>query len=68
MATKRHVPTKTVVALERITESILWLRGQKVMLSHDLALLYGVEVRVLVQAVKRNAERFPEDFVFQLTK
>jgi hypothetical protein len=68
MATKKQVPTKTVVPLERITESILWLRGQKVMLSHDLALLYGVEPRVLVQAVKRNAERFPDDFVFQLTK
>ncbi len=68
MATKKHVPAKTVVPRERITESILWLRGQKVMLSHDLALLYGVETKVLVQAVKRNAERFPDDFVFQLTK
>ncbi|HEY9198666.1 MAG TPA: ORF6N domain-containing protein [Gammaproteobacteria bacterium] len=68
MATKTPVPAKTVVPLERITESILWLRGQKVMLSHDLALLYGVEAKVLVQAVKRNAERFPDDFVFQLTK
>ena len=68
MATKRPVPTHTVVPLERITESILWLRGQKVMLSHDLALLYDVEAKVLVQAVKRNAERFPDDFVFQLTK
>lgn len=68
MATQKQVPPKTVVTLERITESIFWLRGQKVMLSHDLALLYGVEPRVLVQAVKRNAERFPCDFVFQLTK
>lgn len=68
MATRKLVTEKTVVPLERITESILWLRGQKVMLSHDLALLYGVEAKVLVQAVKRNAERFPDDFVFQLTK
>lgn len=68
MATKKQVPTKTVVPLERITESIFWLRGQKVMLSHDLASLYGVEPRTLVQAVKRNTERFPEDFVFQLEK
>jgi len=45
-----------------------WLRGQKVMLSHDLAPLYGVKAKVLVQAVKRNAERFPDDFAFQLTK
>ena len=68
MATKKQVPAKTVIPLERITESILWLRGQKVVLSHDLALLYGVEAKVLVQAVKRNAERFPDDFVFQQTK
>ena len=66
MATKKRAPTKTVVPLERITESILWLRGQKVMLSYDLALLYGVEVRVLMQAIKRNAERFPEDFFSSL--
>ena len=68
MATKKQVPAKTVIPLERITESILWLRGQKVMLSHDLGALYGVETKMLIQAVKRNAERFPEDFIFQLTK
>ena len=45
----------------------MWLiRKQKVMLDADLAELYGVETRVLVQAVKRNLERFPEDFMFQL--
>jgi len=44
------------------------LRGQKVMLSAHLAELYGVEQRVLIQAVKRNAERFPADFMFQLTR
>jgi hypothetical protein len=43
------------------------LRGEKVILDADLAELYGVETRVLVQAVKRNPERFPEDFLFQLT-
>ncbi len=43
------------------------IRGHKVMLSTHLAELYGVEVRALVQAVKRNIERFPEDFMFQLT-
>lgn len=67
MATKKQVPTKTVVPLERITESILWLRGQKVMLDVDLADLYGVETKVLLQSVKRNLDRFPEDFAFQLT-
>lgn len=54
------------VPSERIAHSILLLRGQKVLLDADLAELYGVETRVLVQAVKRNLERFPEDFMFQL--
>jgi hypothetical protein len=49
-------------------ESIVWLRGHKVLLDADLADLYGVETRVLVQAVKRNLERFPEDFMFQLSR
>ena len=53
---------------ERIERSILLIRGQKVMLSADLAELYQVEPRVLVQAVKRNIARFPEDFMFQLTE
>lgn len=52
----------------RIERSILLIRGQKVMLSTDLAELYQVEPRVLVQAVKRNIARFPEDFMFQLTE
>ena len=50
-----------------ITRSILVLRGQRVLLDEDLAALYGVETKVLVQAVKRNAARFPEDFMLQLT-
>ena len=54
--------------MERITRSILLIRTQKVMLDADLAALYGVETRVLVQAVKRNIDRFPPDFMFQLTK
>lgn len=53
--------------MERIERSILLIRGQKVMLDSDLAALYGVETRSLVQAVQRNKERFPEDFMFQLT-
>ena len=44
------------------------IRGQQVMLDKDLAMLYGVEAKVLNQAVKRNVERFPNDFRFQLTK
>lgn len=56
-----------VVPVERIEKMILALRGEKVILDADLAELYGVRTKVLNQAVKRNAERFPPDFVFQLT-
>jgi hypothetical protein len=56
-----------LVPVERIEKKIYFLRGQKVMISVDLAELYGVEPRVLIQAVKRNIERFPEDFIFQLS-
>lgn len=55
------------LAAAQIEDKIFLIRGQKVMLSTDLAQLYGVEPRVLVQAVKRNIDRFPEDFMFQLT-
>ena len=49
-----------------IQSKIYTLRGQRVMLDFDLAALYGVQTKVLNQAVKRNIERFPEDFMFQL--
>ncbi len=52
---------------ERILKSILVLRGEKVILDADLAGLYGVETKVLLQAVRRNIERFPDDFMFQLS-
>jgi hypothetical protein len=55
--TEQHVATK-----------IYFIRNQKIMLDSDLAELYGVETRVLNQAVKRNLHRFPEDFMFQLTE
>ena len=51
-----------------IEQMILNIRGHQVMLDRDLASLYGVETKVLNQAVKRNIERFPDDFRFQLTK
>ena len=57
-----------IIPVEPIGKRIFFLRGQKVMLSTDLAELYEVEPRVLVQAVKRNIDRFPEDFMFQLSK
>lgn len=53
--------------LQLIQSKIYKVRGQKVMLDRDLAELYGVETRILNQAVKRNIERFPEDFMFQMT-
>jgi len=55
-----------VVPVARIQKSIFLLRGQKVLLDMDLAEFYGVETRSLIQAVKRNIERFPSDFMFQL--
>jgi hypothetical protein len=61
--TQRTAP----VPVEHITQSILFLRGQRVILDRELAAIYGVETRTLNQAVKRNGARFPEDFMFQLT-
>jgi hypothetical protein len=62
-------PTRrqALISVEHITRAILILRGHRVLLDSELAALYGVETRVLNQAVRRNAERFPEDFRFQLT-
>src|SRR5439155_1234611 len=57
-----------MVAAQRIERAILLVRGQKVILDADLAVLYGVPTRVLIQAVKRNLVRFPTDFMFQLTR
>ena len=57
-----------LIPIERIERSILLIRGQKVMLDRDLARLYGVETRALNQAVRRNIDRFPEDFMFRLTR
>lgn len=60
-------PDKSIIPAELITSKILLIRGEKVLLDRDLAELYGVETRVLNQAVKRNIERFPDDFMFQIT-
>ena len=59
---------KVSLSIETIRENIYIIRGQKVMLDRDLAMLYGVATGTLNQAVKRNIRRFPEDFMFQLTK
>ena len=58
---------ESLVAIEAIASRILIIRGQKVMLDADLALLYGVETRRLNEQVRRNQQRFPGDFVFQLS-
>lgn len=62
--TKQH----SMIPIERIEHTILWIRGHKVMLDTDLAELYGVTTKRFNEQVKRNKERFPEDFMFQLTK
>jgi hypothetical protein len=59
-------PTAAISSLSDINARILTLRDQKVILDSDLARIYGAEVRALLQAVKRNSDRFPEEFVFQL--
>ena len=62
------VETAAIQSVEQIESLILTIRGKQVILDRDLARLYSVETRVLNQAVQRNIERFPEDFMFRLTK
>lgn len=62
---KKHI--ETLIPDEAVISKIYLIRGQKVMLDKDLAEMYGVETKVLNQAVRRNADRFPEDFMFTLT-
>src|SRR5204863_7310112 len=59
--------SKAIIPVPRIAPRILLLRGERVLLDFDLAALYDVETRILNQAVKRNALRFPSDFMFQLS-
>jgi hypothetical protein len=59
---------KLLLAEEAIVNKIYMIRGQKIMLDRDLAVLYGVETKVLKQAVRRNLKRFPKDFMFTMTK
>ncbi len=58
---------KDIIPIERIENRIYLIRGQKVILDYDLAELYGVETKYLKRQVKRNLQRFPEDFAFQIT-
>ena len=69
MARKEALPSNSeLIPLERITQRIYVMRGMKVMISSDLAVLYGVPAKRLNEAVSRNADRFPPDFMFQLDK
>jgi ORF6N domain len=54
-----------IISVEQVARRILYLRGEKILLDFDLAVLYGVGVKVLNQAAKRNLERFPDDFMFR---
>jgi hypothetical protein len=56
-----------ILPIERIAQAILILRKQRVMLDYHLAVLYGIETRALKQAVRRNSDRFPRDFMFELS-
>jgi hypothetical protein len=60
-------PPAIAIAAERVGQYILVIRRQRVLIDEDLAALYGVETRVLIQAVKRNSERLPPDFVFEFS-
>jgi hypothetical protein len=64
---KNRMSKPIVITDERIMDKIYFIRGKKVMMDRELAELYGVETRILNQAVKRNEKRFPDDFMFQLT-
>lgn len=68
MLKKDLVKENSIIPTEIITQRIFFIRGQKVMLDADLAELYGIQVKVLIQSVKRNKDRFPDDFMFQLSK
>ena len=68
MAKHQEKTTRALIPAERIEQSIVFIRQHKVMLDFDLAQLYDVETRALVQAVKRNEKRLPPDFMFQLSQ
>lgn len=61
------MPKGSLATQDNIASSVLLIRGHRVMPDTELAALYGVEVKALIQAIKRNKDRFPDDFMFQLT-
>jgi len=68
MATRADPSKHSILAVERIERAIYFIRGEKVILDRDLGELYDVTTAALNQAVRRNRERFPKDFMFQLTR
>jgi hypothetical protein len=64
---KARASTESVTRIEQVERLILLIRGERILLDEDLAAMYGVETKVLVRAVKRNHERFPSDFMFQIS-
>jgi phage regulator Rha-like protein len=60
--------SKSIIPVEAIVDKIIILRGERVILDRDMAQMYDVETRVLKQAVRRNIDRFPDDFMFELTR
>ena len=65
---KSSIEKSTQIVAQLIEQRIFLIRGQKIMISAHLSQLYGVETRALMQAVKRNKDRFPQDFAFALTR
>ena len=65
---KAKLELQALVLEQRILNRIYFIRGEKVILDRDLAEMYGVETRVLNQSIKRNLNRFPKDFMFQLAE
>jgi len=59
---------RNLITIGKIESNVFQIRGRRVMLDEDLAILYGVETKQLKKQVKRNIERFPDDFMLQLTK
>jgi len=64
----KEVSESAIITLDQVERRIYEIRGHKVMLDSELAILYGAETRVLNQAVRRNPDRFPDDFMFELTE
>ena len=68
MNKKKRTPVTSLIPQETVESKIFFLRTEKVMLDNDLALLYNIETKQLKRAVNRSLERFPDDFMFKLTR